>query len=578
VCRSHGPLLLAALLAAAASACSGASSDARAPSAAAAGDPIIVVGAGIAGLAAATEAAAAGARVVVVDRWSVFGGHAAVSGGGVTMVGTASQRAAGIADSPDLAAEDFTAWGKDADEDWVRRYADDSRSEVHDWLTAMGVRFSGLAQLPGNRVARYHRTEGGGMALVAPLFRNAVALGVEYRWNEDATELMVEEGRVVGLRTRGVRDGRDRERRAAAVILATGGFQSNLEMVRENWPRGAPVPDRILAGSGVNSVGAGLELARQVGAAAHRLDHQWNYATGLPDPRFPGSERGVNVEVPRSIWLNASGKRFVDERAGQHVTYPAVLRQPDSTFWAIVDADGARSIAISGPGWSQAGRIEREILGNAKLVAKAEDLAGLARASGLPVVEVESAVAAHNLAGAGFHIARPPFYAIQLFPLARKSMGGIAVDQRARVVDEDGDPIPGLYAAGESTGFAGINGSAALEGTFLGPSVLMGRIAARTAVADRSGARARPRQVGVVRLPQRTASYADAACTTCHPLEALGLDREGWQHLAAAHARVRTERTPCASCHAEMYPYVKDAHRTDLLAQSDTCRRCHMPR
>ncbi len=569
-------LLLAVAVLAASPACTGAPVKLSLPPATI-DDPIIVVGGGLAGLSAAAEAASAGARVVLIDRWSVFGGHAVVSGGGITMVGTPVQQAAGITDTPALAAEDFAAWGGDVNQTWVQRYATESRSQVHDWLAAMGVEFSGLAQLQGSRVARYHRTRDGGVGLVTPVFRNAIELGVEIRSNEEVTELVVEDGRVIGVRSYGVRDGRERARRARAVILATGGFQSNLERVRMHWPSELPTPQRILAGSGVNSQGDGLDLAREAGAALHRLDHQWNYPTGLPDPRFPRTQRGLNVEVPQSIWLNSAGNRFVDERAGTRVTFPAVMRQPGTSFFAIMDADGVRAIAVSGPEWADRARVQRDILDNEKLVVQAGDLPALARAAGIPTVNLEAAVAAHNLGAGSFHIARPPFYAMQLFPLARKSMGGVAVDENAQVLRRNGAPIEGLYAAGEVTGFAGINGRAALEGTFLGPAVLMGRIAGRAAArqALRRGSRGEVRRVEVA---PRAGSFANEACTSCHPLQALELPRPGWEHLAAAHGRVRAENGRCASCHSEMYPYRDDAHRADPLLQSATCRGCHLPR
>ena len=81
-------------------------------------------------------------------------------------------------------------------------------------------------------------------------------------------------------------------------------------------------------------------------------------------------------------------------------------------------------------------------------------------------------------------IQKPPFYAVKIYPMTRKNMGGVLTDHSCRVVDSQNRPIPRLYAAGELSGFAGINGTSALEGTFLGPCVVTGRMAARTAVAD----------------------------------------------------------------------------------------------
>ena len=123
---------------------------------------VVIVGAGISGLAAAIEAEKAGATVTVLDMWSVFGGHAVMSEGGVTMVDTPVQRAQGIVDSPDIAYRDFLEYGEDADEHWVRRYVDRSRSELHDWLTALGVRFESVAIRHGNSVPRFHKRGGEG--------------------------------------------------------------------------------------------------------------------------------------------------------------------------------------------------------------------------------------------------------------------------------------------------------------------------------------------------------------------------------------------------------------------------------
>lgn len=81
-------------------------------------------------------------------------------------------------------------------------------------------------------------------------------------------------------------------------------------------------------------------------------------------------------------------------------------------------------------------------------------------------------------------IERAPFYAVPFYPLARKSMGGVSIDQSCRVLDVSGQPIPGLYAAGELTGLAGVNGKASLEGTFLGASIMTGRVAGRAAAAE----------------------------------------------------------------------------------------------
>ena len=248
---------------------------------------VIVVGAGIAGLSAAFEAASHHASVIVVDTSSVFGGHAVMSGGHVAIVDTPMQRARGIHDSPSLAAKDFATWGEDADRAWVDVYTKTSRHEIYDWLTSLGVTFDDVVHYRANSVPRQHATHDSGYGLVAPIYRECLRRGVQFRFLTKVNKLTRS-----GVMATDLRTGNTIELRAPAVILATGGFQSNLELVRANWPKSLPKPSRLLAGSGINSTGSGLELARAAGAKIVRLDHQWNYESGLPDPRYPDGTRG----------------------------------------------------------------------------------------------------------------------------------------------------------------------------------------------------------------------------------------------------------------------------------------------
>src|SRR6185295_9079177 len=157
---------------------------------------------------------------------------------------------------------------------------------------------------------------------------------------------------------------------------------------------------------------------------------------------------------------------------------------------------------VSGSDWDDTNVVQREIFENPKLarwIKRSDSIEALAQAAGLPVSNLVGTVQRWNEMvaqgeDADFHrfdasttprpakLDTPPFYAVQLFPLARTSLGGVAVDLSCRVLDKKSQPIPGLYAVGELTGVGGINGQAAVEGTMLGPSILMGRVAARDAI------------------------------------------------------------------------------------------------
>lgn len=542
---------------------------------------VVVVGAGLAGLSAALEAARQGATVTVIDMASVFGGHAVMSEADVTIVDTPLQIANGVHDSPELAFQDFMKWGEDANPEWVRYYVTHSRSEIYDWLLPMGVTFEGLGAYPGNSVRRAHNTHGRGLGLVTPIYRECLRNRyITFEWNTAVLELISDEGHITGLRAKNSRTGAVRDVHARAVILATGGFQSNLRLVRENWPRDLSVPVQLLAGSGVNSMGSGLELASRVGAALTRLDHQWNYERGLPDPRYPGANRGLNASV-NGVLVNTQGHLFRPADASSKTVLRTTLNQPGATYWAIFDEHTKRSFWISGSDWGNFDTIQRVILDNEDIVKKAATIEELASKTKLPVAALKDAIAQSNAASP--KVSSPPFYAAQFFPLTRKSMGGIAIDMSARALNKQGNPIAGLYAAGEVAGEAGINGKAALEGTFLGPAIVTGRVAARAAVKDLGLA---PPSVSIsprgAEPPQPVAAVIAAtssvACKSCHDLASLiDRPRAGYWHFERAHRVVLERKYECAQCHADMSPPVDAVyHRINPLAHTNTCISCHV--
>lgn len=567
---------------------------------------VLIVGAGISGLSAALETARGGAKVQVLDMASVFGGHAVMSEGGVTMVGTPLQQSLNLQDTPDIAYKDFIEWGEDANPKWVRYYVDNSRTEIYDWLTALGVTFDTMIRQSGSSVVRFHRTKGRGLGLVSPIYRECLKNpNISFVWNIQVTGLITERGRVNGVQGKDIRTGKTHKFRSQAIILATGGFQSNLALVREYWPKNLDFPDRVLVGSGVNSVGSGLEIAKKAGAVLYNLDHQWNYPWGLPDPRYPGSNRGLNARGARAIWVNVQGKRFVNESAAPKYSLPALLSQKPATYWMILDEQIKPLFSVSGSDWGDFKTIQRVIFDNPDLVKTALTIEELAAKTGLPAAPVTQTIQRFNEMVANnndtdfgrfgpnappppgtssapyYKIEKPPFYAVQFFPITRKSMGGVMIDLSCRVVDQQKRPIPGLYAVRELTGLAGINGKAGLEGTFLGPSVITGRVAGRAVVADLKAAKKLKPMVAstITERPITAANSGDnQACSKCHNLEAaIAKSRTGYWHFERAHRVILERQYSCNQCHAEMViPYKPEGHRINRLAQINSCVFCHV--
>lgn len=547
---------------------------------------VIVVGAGISGLSAALELGRGGAKVTVIDMSSVFGGHAVMSQGSVSIVATPTQERAGIQDSPDLAFQDFHRWGEDPDSDWVRYYVDHSRRDIYDWLDELGVRFSEVLSSSGNSVPREHQPVGRGIGLVTPIYRACLELGnIDFVWNSKVERLLTRDGRVVGVLVRELRSGNERQLRSRAVILATGGFQSNLDMVREFWPAEFRFPERILAGSGRNSIGLGHQMAQAVGGELVHMDYQWNYFTGLPDPRYPGTNRGLNATNLYGILVNVEGRRFANFHGWAKEVMPILLKQKDATCWCIFDEAGKPFFSVSGSDWGDFKKVEKLIFQNPDLVKKADTLEQLAELAGLPVQNVVETVARYNELveqgedkdfgrfgpgkpafsnKASPKIAKPPYYAMQTFPLTRKSMGGVAIDLQCRVQDKQKQAIPALYAVGELTGLAGINGKAALEGTFLGPCIVTGCVAARSLLKE-------------LEIPPRDAVLSESRCAACHNMpELLSQTREGFWHFDKVHRAAEERSLDCRHCHSELTPFREDDHRINRQSLSASCVLCHV--
>lgn len=547
---------------------------------------VIIVGAGISGLSAALESGRGGADVTVVDMSSVFGGHAVMSQGGVSVVDTPIQRESGWEDSPKLAQKDFIEWGEDADPDWVKYYARNSRRDIYEWLTELGVRFESVLPAPGNSVDRFHQPAGRGIGLVAPLYRECLKhSNIRFLWNVQATKLLQNGDRVTGVRLLNLRENSEQSLKADAVVLATGGFQSNLDMVREFWPADVTFPEKILAGSGRNSVGRGHRLAQAAGAELVKMDHQWNYFTGIPDPRQTDSNHGLSAANMYGILVNPQGQRFANLHNWAKEVMPPMLRQKRVTVWFVFDEATKSKFTISGSDWADFKKVERLVLDNPDLVAKADTIAGLAEKTGLPPENLQATIARYNSLvdkgkdddfgrfgpdrsdynnTASPKLKSPPYYAMQSWPLTRKSMGGVAIDLQCRVLTRSKNPIPGLYAVGELTGLAGINGKAALEGTFLGPCIVTGRVAARSIL----GAPAPP----VTPLPATS-----ERCIDCHDVESLVKEnRKGYWHFEKSHRVVLERELACLLCHAELAPYDETSHKMNQLALTASCARCHI--
>jgi predicted oxidoreductase len=460
---------------------------------------VAIVGAGGAGVAAGIEARDAGARAIAFEQGAELGGAAIVSGGGCLVVGSPLQKQHGIDDTPDLAFKDWIAWGgPSTDEVWARYYIEHTLHDLYHWAEGLGVKWVDLKVQEGNSVLRWTRADRNGLGLMTCLIEGFRNKGGEIVAETEITGLKLEGGRVAGLEGRNLGTGEPVTVSSKAVVVATGGFNSNLDMVLEYSP--SLGNHKVLEGSGRGSTGSGHKFVRKAGGYLTHMDHIWFYVYATPDYRDPAQRRGLVFRlVPGYIWVNQQGRRFHNEAlSGGNSATPALMAQSPRHAWAIMDTPMTATMEIADPYYRDGDKVVRakvvELLDNSPYIRKAGTLAELAQRMDVDAPTFLATVERYNKACAqrldrepefgkplksSKAFDTPPYYAVQIFPLARKNFGGVKTDLQCRVLDKHFEPIAGLFAAGEVAGMAGghINGRAGLEGTMLGPSIFSGRVA-----------------------------------------------------------------------------------------------------
>lgn len=552
----------------------------------------VVIGAGIAGLSAALEAARAGGRVVVIDQSTVGGGHAILSNGAVCIVNTPLQVAQKIEDNAELAEQDFLKRGEDTQSAWATRYVRDSKEQIYDWFTGLGVRFEFLVKPPGNSVPRLHLAKGKGWGLIGPLLQECLRHpSIQFLWATRAEALILKNGSVQGVRTKDLRSGKTAAIRAKSVIVATGGFGSNLPMVLKHWPADQPRPKRLLLGAAHTATGSGHEMTSRAGGTLERMDHQWSYVLGLPDPRDATGARGLAAFNFSGIWVNQQGQRFTQEFGDPKISLASLLRQPGGSYWTVFDEKGKSGFTVTLAGWDNFQDVAKIAYDTEGVTLRANSVAELATKMGVPARTLRQTLDRFNeltIEGVDSDfqafgpktspkpkpIDSPPYYATRFFPITRKSMGGIRVDTQCRVLTSAGEPIPNLFAIGEVTGFAGINGRAALEGTFLGPGAFMGRIAGRAVVENASTDA--PHELRAMPPAPSRKTFTNGECLSCHDVaKDLRKERIGYWHYEQSHRKAIDRSYQCAQCHSDLYPHDAKRHTLDRLAQTLNCVSCH---
>lgn len=431
---------------------------------------VIVIGAGGAGLCAAVSAAESGAvRVLVIEKSRYVGGHTILSEGTVNSVAYTDTEGKQL-----WMEQSLSAGGGFNNKKLVAAMIEES-DDMLSWLGDMGVQWSAEAfEAWSGQHARSYNTpsERPAVDYIRALSRRAKALGVEVLLGCRAEEIITDiNGRVCGVRCTKDKEGIGFA--APRVIIASGGFTGNVGLRMLYNPMLDASVRTTANPSGrtfESSNGDGIVMAQKLGADT--VDMSYFELIPLQGGRILNYAGG-------DIYVNSAGVRFVDETRCADEVSRAYLELPDRVMWVITDAASKKN-----------SRFESKLINGT--VQSASTIKEMARKMGVPSSALEETIARYNrFVEAGRDedfgktvftqkIEKPPFYfGRESFDL-HTSLGGIRIDEKARVLRGDGSVIEGLYAAGETAG--GLHGKGRLGGNALTAAFVFGRIAGREAV------------------------------------------------------------------------------------------------
>lgn len=459
------------------------SKDAKDASAASGTDyDIVVVGMGGAGMCAALAAKEAGVEnVVILEKTEIVGGNTNFSSSGMNAAATRFQQEAGgdaATDTVDLFISDTMKGGHNYNNlELVKKLCGDSAAAI-DWLDGHGITLSDITTLGGASVPRCHRPADKSAvgSYIVPLLEQLMHdNGIDIVMGCKVTSLVKDDsGAVVGVTAESA-DGVV-EYSAKAVILATGGFGANFDMIKMYRPD----MDGFVTTNAQGAQGDGMVMAQAAGANLVQMDQIQAHPTVYQEN---GALIGEAVRGSGAILINNLGQRFTNEMGTRDAVSAAELAQPDGKVWVLYDQNLYDNTPVTA-------KYEKR-----GMSIKGETLEDLASQLGVDAAALQETLDTYNKAVADGGASDPfgrttglvdpletaPFYAIPLGPGVHHTMGGILVSAKSEALTITSEVVPGLYAAGETTG--GIHGSNRLGGNAVADIVVMGKNAGEQAAA-----------------------------------------------------------------------------------------------
>ena len=449
------------------------------------GADVVVIGSGGAGLAAAITAANEGKSVVVLEKLDTIGGSTTLSGAGYAAPGHWLQKRKGVEDSPELMKEDMLVGGDNEGNPDLVDVVCSHALESAEWLTyEAGVEWGpACVQDGGHSVARSILPVDYGAGLATKLIARAEALGVVIVGNAKVDSIETDgSGAVSGIKGTDVESGSSFEVAAKSVVIATGGFGRNVEMRVQYNPE---MDDSYMCTDSIGATGDGIVMAQAIGADVKDMEFIQTHPTGDPQTGAMLDVGGIRVEGC-AIMVNKEGKRFVEELARRDVASQAELAQTDGLgYFVFSKADAEARAYYEDCADEIASMIARG------LYIEADTLEEACAHFGIDAEACAESIATWNAdaekgedsqfgyRGEMFPIGEAPYCIFSLTPTVHYTMGGLDIDTEARVLDAEGNPISGLYAAGEVTG--DVMGTNRLGTCAIPDIICFGRIAGKNA-------------------------------------------------------------------------------------------------
>lgn len=429
---------------------------------------VIIIGAGGAGLTAAIEAKENGMNPVIFEKMPTAGGNTNKSSSGMNASQTKFQKEQNIEDSNDLFYEETLKGGNNTnDTDLLRYFVDHSASAI-DWLDSKGIRLNNLTITGGMSEKRTHRPEDGsavGQYLVSGLIRNVQEQNIPLFVNADVKEITEIDGKVNGVKV--LFNGQEEKKvEAKAVIVATGGYGANMDMITEVRPDLAGVVTTNQEGS----TGDGIKMIEALGGTTVDMDKIQVHPTVQQEQSYL---IGEVVRGEGAILVSSKGQRFTNELDTRDNVTNAINALPEKSAYLIFDS-GVKSRAKAIEQYEKMG-----------FVMEGATIEKLANEIGVSTDQLKATVdtwneAVKNKKDTEFgrttamdnDLSGAPYYAIKIAPGIHYTMGGVKINTNTEVLTADGQPIPGLFAAGEVTG--GLHGSNRIGGNSVGDIIVFG--------------------------------------------------------------------------------------------------------